>query len=337
MRILNNWNNLLAAEIINCWSKNEELELPSEEEVANLLGINEDSSDNLIKFLVRGSSENCDLLEELKLRIDKFSSILARDNARDNNLEDKLTYINKKIAQWYFGNEARDGYMPCQLRLQVNAQRLRFQLRTKIQNFINSFWQITPPEACLEYLENLENLLKNVRGELSERKKVYLRREQSAMTAYENLRLKIIKTKNNTVSSNHCQSLMRALLYIYLHKTEAEICSLASQALKSIIQTIQFYIDDLMQTICLLGRIKNKCLSERKNTNLLPILFAQMCLIATPFDLKQKLELELGHELNCWGACGSITDEKVSSLLLEQVNEISQQLYDSIMTDFLLG
>ena len=324
---LKNWNVLLAAETINWWLTSQKSELPSYSEALILLGIRADSSNLLVKFLEQGELPNLNLFQELELRLDTFSSDLS-------NRSDSIENLEKKISHWYHGNYSDDGYTCCLTKLQSNSQILRIELVEKFQQFVNSFWSKTSPQPCLEYLEKLEVFLVNIYQKYEQEQQNYIQQEKAGKRAYNYLLSQIIKSSSHDQTHNNYQIAIKALLHIYKSKIKAEICCLASQALKNIIKINQLYLDDLLQTHSFLKRIRNNLLAQKINNILLPILFEQMCTLISPEDLCKELEQELGHSLNQWGICGYIDEEKVKHLLLEKIAKITRKIHEQLKSEF---
>ena len=324
--IINNWNSQLITAIIDFWARDEKIELPTEKEFEAALGIQDE---NWIMSLIDGESDKCNLLDELKLRVKRASSQCL---APDKELASKVKHIEKVIFLWFQGNRRGEGYMPCLLRLQNNAQKLRINLKNNLNLFINSYLNELPPETNLDYLEKLEAHLKKLIYKLEQSKLDCQLQEESAIHAQKWL----LETNNENYSAH-----IRAIFWLYNYKIKTELCSLAIQALLSIMQTIQLHLDKLIQTIALLRRVKNKYLNNTTKKivlpiqMLLPVLFEEMCLTFTPEDLKQKLQFQFGYKICDWGVCGTITEERVEEFLFQQVNSISEKLYGRVRSEFL--
>ena len=324
--IINNWNSQLITAIIDFWARDDKIELPTEEEFEAVLGI---QGQNWIMSLIDSESDKCNLLDELKLRVKRASS---QCSSMDKDLASKVKHIEKAILLWFQGNRIGEGYMPCLLRLQNNAQKLRLNLKNKSDLFISSHLSEVPPETGLEYLEKLEAHLKKLIYKLEQSKLDCQIQEESAVNAKKWL----LETTDENFSAY-----IRAIFWSYNYKIKAEICSLAIQALLSIVQTIQLHLDKLIQTIALLRRIKNKYSNNINKKFILPIqvllpfLFEEMSLTFTPEDLKQKLQFQFGYKICDWGVCGTITEERVDEFLSQQVNSISEKLYGRVRSEFL--
>jgi hypothetical protein len=59
-----------------------------------------------------------------------------------------------------------------------------------------------------------------------------------------------------------------------------------------------------------------------------------MCLVTTPEKMKQELESQLGCEINSWGTCSHVSEQKVKDILFEQINGISQKIHEQMVSDF---
>ena len=318
---LKSWSNLLAAEIINYWLFERKIELDSEPEVLSLLGIKTDSTESLINFLKQGGISNCSLIEELNLRLNN-SSLENNKIIKKEELESNLIDLENKLTHWYNGNSVKDGYICCLIKLQFNSQALRIKLSETLKQLINSFWSKTSPNYCLEYLEKLETLFKNIDREYLKKKETCLLEEKAGLSAYDYLKQQI--KKNNNLKRNREDYLIaiKALSHIYKSKINAEIYYLASQALKNNIQLIQLYIDNLIQTNYFLEKIKKEFITQQTNKIILPFIFEQMSQFTNLEKLCKEMEEELGHSLNQWGICSYITEEKVKNILSKKTDEI---------------
>lgn len=296
------------------------------------MGLNENNSNYLETALIQGESVHCSLPRELELRLNKYSSDLVKEQM-GKDLELKLDTLEQKIFNWVHFEQAIRNYTSCQLRLQINAQKLRLDLRKKTQAFIKKLWRTIPPENCLQYLENLEKISKNQVDDFQCLKKDYLLREKSLRKACAVLKSLVLDAQEIT-DDYYCWT--KALLKLYVVRIQIEVLNLASQALKSVIHTIQFYIDILIQTISDLSKIRKQCLSDVNNLSMLPVLFEQMCLTTTPEQLKQELQSQLRCELNNWGNFDTIYEQKVKELLWEKVNPISQTINQQMMNELSL-
>ena len=112
---LENWNNFLASETINCWLTSQNAELPSWSEALNLLGIQDNSRDKLDKFLEQGES-SLNLFHELELLLESISD----DFPDRNNFREHIELIEKELIHWYYGRSSEDDSAGCLGKLKFN-------------------------------------------------------------------------------------------------------------------------------------------------------------------------------------------------------------------------
>ncbi len=325
---LENWNNFLASETINCWLTSQNAELPSWSEALTLLGIQDNSRDKLDKFLEQGES-SLNLFHELELLLESISD----DFPDRNNFREHIELIEKELIHWYYGRSSEDDSAGCLGKLEFNFQRLRTELESNFQQFINSFWAKTSPQPCLEYLQKLEVFLLNIYGGYESEKLSYIQQENAGIRAY-NYLLSEISQEPNKISSKY-PIVIKALFHIYKCKIKAEICSFIRQIFNKIIQINQLYVENLISTNSFLKRIKNSLLVPKNNNIILSMLFQQMCLVKSPEALCKELEAHWGHSLNKWGVCDSLKEEEIKNILLEKISGITREIYEQLKQEFL--
>ncbi len=334
---LKNWNNLLAAEIVNFWANNQQLKL----DWLNFLkaiGITI-KTDNWASFersdefrfellhrLKQGNEPSLNLFEELESRKEYlFNKLPASLNS--------LSYIEEEIQKWYKGDESSEGYSTVPHALTKKVPQSIMELDAKLQNLIQSFWSKTSIKQSLDYLRKLENLLFNLREQYEEKKQEWISESTVCLLIY-NERVSAISRGRN-LDKNY-RIAKNALFNLYVARLQREIYSSAEQAIAKMMETNQSYLSDLNQAYSFLMEIRQDLLTE-VNSNvhtLLPLIYEQFCNYLNLDDLKKEVEQEIGRSMYKWGVNRTISEQEVQNLLLEKLAPVTQKIYGQIKQEF---
>ena len=256
-----------------------------------------------------------------------------------NNLN-SLQYIAKNIDDWYRGNKSTEGYTSCSVALEKNSQILKQELKSGLEDLVNSFWQKTSIRESRDFLRKLENLWLNSIAEFEQKKQECLLKERGCLDVYNERVLAMDGDDDENNLERNYGIAKKALMKIYNLKLKAEIYSRASQALEMIMRSNQLYLNDLDNAYFFLTEIRENLLSGRERTGrtLLPLLFEQMSRQINLDDLRKEMEQALGHSLQKWGTYGGISAVEVQHILLLKLNPITQkivaQMYDQLGREF---
>ena len=332
---LKNWNNLLAAEIINFWLTNQQYTI-NLENFLQALGITV-KSDKLfdefsdknefefayIKALKQGNSSKVDLFEELKERSEYLFAQLPVSL-------DSLNYIEGEIRKWYTGKKFSEGYTTVSVIPKNQDQILTEELDKKLQDLIQSFWGKTSIKESLDCLKKLEIFLFNCREKYEEKKQEFILEERECLRIY-NERVSAMSSHPNNLDKNY-NIAKNALFYLYSAKLNTEIYSRANQALEKMIQRNQFYIEDLDKACLFLTQIRDNLLAKvNKNVHtLLPLIFEQFLNHLDLEALKKQIEQELGRSMCKLGVNRSISEKELQNILLKKLSPYTQKICSQI-------
>ena len=304
---LENWNCLLSKEIVNCWTK-EETKVPEFNKFLSLLSIlNLEADDKLFEDL------------EIKLK-----EIQATDNTPSSWA--KLTQVQEQLFHWYYEVYLKE--------LNLKFQDLRIKTRDRFKKFINFFWLDSSLKSALDFATKIEQFVLSQTRQYCQEKETLLQQENGGKKPFNFLSQKLLsKQEENNIAKNY-DSAIRALLYIYKCKIQAEICDFKIQIVSAIIQDNQLVIENLLESNSFLNQLQESFSCQGQNNSLLvSILFEQMCLVKSPSDLRQDLEKDLGIPLNRWGTCGYISIDEVKKILTEKVSVISKDIYGQLIKE----
>ena len=336
---LKNWNNLLAAEIVNFWANNQQFKL----DWLNFLkaiGITI-KTDNWASF-ERSDAFKFELIQRLKQgnasSLNLFEELESRKEYLFNKLPvslHSLNYIEEEIQKWYAGDESSDGYNTVPNALKKKAPLLIMELDEKLQHSIQSFWSKTSIKESLDYLRKLEILLFNLTGQYEAKKHDYIQNERECLRIY-NERVSVISSSQNGQTEKHYRIAKNALYHLYVAKLQGEIYSSAEQAVAKMMETNQSYLSDLNQAYSFLMGIRQNLLTEVKSNvhTLLPLIYEQFCNYLDLDDLKREVEQEIGRSMYKWGVNRSISEQEVQNLLLEKLAPVTQKIYEKIKQEF---
>ena len=334
---LQNWNNLLAAEIVSFWANNQQLKLDWVNSLKslgitlkrdNLPGFtqSEEFRFELLHRLKQGNEPSLNLFEELESRKEYlFNKLPAGLNS--------LSYIEGELQKWYTGDESSEGYSTVPHALKKKAPLLIMELDEKLQNLIQSFWSQTSIKESLDYLRKLETLLFNLTEQYEDKKQECLLEERECSRIY-NERISAISSSRNLDRNYYIAK--NALFDLYVARLQREIYSSAKQALAKMMETNQSYLSDLNQAYSFLMGIRQNLLTE-VNTNvhtLLPLIYEQFCNYLNLSDLKKEIEQEIGRSMYKWGVNRTISEQEVQTLLLEKLAPLTEKIYGQIKQEF---
>ena len=276
--------------------------------------------DKLIDFIIQGDSSKCNLVEELKLKFEYLvSKHITCEKISKCSFENKLEdVINRLNCFFYKDIERKDSIYSCfKSRLEANAQVLRINYAKEFKKFINLFINQASPMPSLRYLELIERFLYTYIEKYQNELNKLVKQEKSTYMAY--IRLTGLIYNSNVINDDYSKinSIIRAILHIYITKMQVEAFSLAIQVSKELVRLLQFAIDDLILTINLLEDTYNELNILNVNRNIFLFVKEKSNASLNSQELLKEMEMELGYSINQWGNKASIT----SSLIVDKLTD----------------
>lgn len=330
MSRVENWTYLLSKEVVNHWLNNQEAELPSFEEAIALLGLTGGVDSNQLSQNLEQVKVDVTLLQELE----KLLSRIQENYSSEPNSLEKLLKIESVLFNWYYGDDNDNNSPGCLQKLELKSRALRVEIRKNFQDFTNSIFIKSSPNAGFNYLSQIRAFLFSLNDQYFAERQSYILQENGGKKSYNVLVSKIIKSQTNEELNSIYDSGINALFHIYKCKIKVEIADLASHIIRGIIPDSQLISDSLIQSSSFLGELQNSfSLKEPKSKLAIAEFFDEMCLIKSPDKLKQEVENDLGIPLNRW-RCGYISLEEINKILLLKVAPIAQDIFGKLAQEF---
>ncbi len=332
--LLENWNNFLAAEIVNFWATNQQDTINFENSLESL-GITisdqkifQEFSNNNNEFEVefefeyiqslKQNSEKIDLLEELEKRKEYLFEKLPP------NL-DSLDYIQGELEKWVNHHKLPGGY------LKNKSLTLIKELELKFATLIQAFGKKVSLKESMEYLQKLEIFLFKATSKYEEKKQECWQEERECLRVY-NKSFSVMSNSQNERCNfeRNYQIAQNALFYLYSAQIKAEIYSSVNQALERVMQTNQSYLDALERANLFLSKIQHNFLAKLEQSQhiyvVLPLVFEQFSNHLDLESLKKEIEQELSCSLFNWGINCSISEEEVQNILVKKISPLTQKI-----------
>lgn len=324
-------NKIITTNIIKAWINETKSYSLNKSNPPQFFGKNSINSQNLINFIVRGNFSQCNLTQELELRFERLIlESVDRSAINKDNLENKLENIIERLNHWFYAERVNTTFSGFKSRLEANAQTLRINYARNLKKYINSFFEKTSPMPCLEHLESIEILLNTSIKEQQSEFDELAKQEKSAYKAYNKLVDIFYKSDDVENDCSKIDSLIRAILHMYLAKMRVEASSLAIQAIQGLVRLLQFVIDDLILAINLLETTRNQLDVANVDESISSFVRHKSNTFYDCSGLLEEIELELGYSINHWGVRASVTPNLVLDKLVNRISAKSHDILESI-------
>ena len=324
-------NKIIASRIIVIWKNGIKNNSFSEDKFSKFFDTSFSNKRNLINFIIRGDSSQCNLIQELELRFqDLISKCIDKNKINKDNLESEFDVVIDRVNCWFYTEQINTKFSCFKIRLETNAQILRINCAKQLKQYIDLFLFKTAPIPCLEYLESIEALLKNIIQEHQSELDKFTEQEESAFQAYNVLIDIFYQSANQKSNQKEINSLTRTILHIYRAKMQIEAYSLAIQAIQGIIRTLQFYIDDLILAINLLETIHNQLDISGVDESISLFIQHKFNTFQDSAKLLQEIETEVGYSINQWGVQCHVNPSFILDKLITKISINSSEILESI-------
>ncbi|MCC0175849.1 response regulator transcription factor [Waterburya agarophytonicola K14] len=323
-------NKIIALEIITIWKNGIKDNNFVGDTFLNFFDINFSNKKDLINFLIRGDSSKCNLLQELELRFhDLISKCIDEKKIDKDNLESELDIVIERVNCWFY-TEQTNNFSCFRTKIETNAQILRINYAKQLKKYIDSFLFKTASLPCLEHLESMETLLKNIIEEYQSELDKFTEQEKSAFQAYNVLIDIFFESASQESNQSEINSLTRTILHIYRAKMQIEAFTFAIQDIQGIIRTLQFYIDDLILANNLLETIHSQLDISGVDESISLLVKHKFDTFQDSTKLLQEIEAEVGYSMNQWGVQCHVNPSLILDKLITKISISSGNILESI-------
>ena len=303
---LEQYQYVLGAEIINYW-RGQSFPVPvTIASMLKVLGIA-----RWTNYLETG--QKFSLTEEL----DRLISGL-RQNKEQENLVQKLEYINKFVETWYFKRVCPT--------VNSKARDLRKRSISKFKK-ISLLWTKGGSYTLSAWLEEAISSLKVIETELEEKRQEALKRSNSALVASQ----KLTKKLQQDLRQEDFESALRGLKFRYQEMMTFEIAGAASQILTEVIELLEAQRQEVIASDNLLYGFQEKLQRQKealgKDCTIPESIWSGEELEGHGVSVvRQKLEQEIGKSLNYLGKLSIEKHETIYLKILKKSRKLALNL-----------
>lgn len=321
LKQINSW---LAKEAIDWWCKHSLCSTPTAKQIVESLSLDRSGLSWMKERLCRRENKHFTLIEEIELRIEQLFVEI------ENSTEPERELIARKtqIFDWLKDEKNTDSYVDCLAILHGNFQSLQITTSSRLQKVISSLWQEVAPLPLLECLRSVKKYLLNWHQFFKQERDRRLVKENAAWHSFDYL----LESQDNLNKQELCK---KAVIFIYRCRINAELNNLLAQIVSQILQQLETQIGVVEKTNNLLLESK-KQLEQQYSPELLALTpFFEQLQQKDRLKLRRDMEKSIGHSLNQWGVCQSISNSKINDLLIEKLRPIAREIYTDLRQEAL--
>lgn len=318
---INSW---LAKEIVHYWRDCNAVPVFIASKIIDDLALNQSGLSQMKNYLCHREDEENTLFSDILLEIERwFVRIASSTNPKRKLREDSNLILS------ILDEDSTSSY--CYLYvLRNNFESLKQATYDKVQNTIALVCQQASPLPLLVFFRAIEKYLVNWEQFLVQGYKDNLEKRKSALRSFDYI------LKSNDKISYKLGVCKKAVILSCQYRIEAEIYSLAAQIATETIKQFAAQVSVLDKTNSfLLESIEQ--LEQNQETDIV---------VLTPYieelqerislkELQHDMEKLIGHSLNQWGICQSISSTDLNRQLLARLEPTTRNIYSYLRKEAL--
>lgn len=306
----------LAKEIVHWWRDYIPVQSSLAEEMMDSLNFSRAGLFQMKQHLCHQKGKDATLTEEAALEIEGlFARIADSAKPRQKLIEDKQQILN------FLAQNSTDSYYYLNT-LQDNFEFLQAVTSKNVSKAIFSINQQVSPLPLLAFFQSVQKYLSDWQEFLEQESKDNLEKRKSAILSFE----RVLQSRSKHLQKQDiCK---KAAILALQSKIDAEVCGLIALIVSETIEQFGVQIDILNQTNSfLLESIEQLGPHRQTDSVAFSPYIEQLQEKISIEELQRSLEKSVGHPLNQWGVCRSVSYTKITDLLLQKLEPITREVY----------
>ena len=321
---IKNVNSWLAREIIHWWRDLIPVKDVIASDTIEQLNFNRAGLLQMKQHLCHQKDKSITLAEEAILKIEGLFAQIANSTNQKQKLQE-----NSQLILNLLDENSTDSHH-CLHVLQSNFEFLEAVTLKNVSKAIDSVDRQASPLPLIAFFQSVQKYLLDWQEFLEQEFKDNQERRRSALLSFKH----VLQSRNKQL---HKQNICRKAAVLAIQsKIDAEVSRLIALLVAEIIEQLAVQIDILNQTNnFLLESIEQLGECRQANSVVLDLYVEELQKKISIRELQIQIEESVGHPLNKWGICRSISHREVAQRLLEDLEPITREIYSNLRQEAL--